>query len=127
MKKNNLPSWQSGAAVGTLSTVLIAIIQGKVISLSLDEIQLYTTLAPVISTILVTVVNYVAAVIGVKSTSVIRAEKNVIKRISSLEKQIKKSNEIGACTNALLVKYNHAVLAKDKLYEDMNKAILNGD
>ena len=127
MKKNNLPSWQSGAAVGTLSTALIAIIQGKVIVLSPDEIQLYTTLTPIVSTVLVTVVNYIAAIFDVKSISVMRSEKTVSKRIKSLEKQIKKSNELGACTLVLLKKYEHAILAKDKLYEDMNKTILTGE
>lgn len=127
MKKNNLPSWKSSAVVGALSTVTIAVLQGNVIELTAEQIQLYTTLAPAISTVLVTIVNYVGALFGIKSISVIRSEHTINKRINSLEKQIKKSKEIGACTKALLVKYNHAILAKDKLYEDMNKAILTGE
>jgi hypothetical protein len=127
MKKgNNLPSWQSGAAIGSLSTALIAYIQSGKYGFSPDDVQLYTTLTPIICTFLVTLVSWALAHLGVKSPNEIRVEKVLSGRISNLAEEIQKAEDLGVNTTKLKAKYAEAVLAKDKLSEQSVVAIVTG-
>jgi len=128
MKKNsNLPSWQGAAAVGVLSTTLIAIIQSGKLDLLPDDIKLYTSLSPAFCALLVTLVNWGLAVFNIKSPSQIRAEYALSLRISSLESEIIKGKKLGIDTSKLKSKYQEAVIARDRLYEQSAAAVLTGE
>lgn len=126
-KNNNLPSWQGAAAVGVLSTTVIAILQSGKLGLPPEDVKLYTSLSPALCAVFVTLVNWGLAVFNVKSPSQIRAEKALSTRIKSLEAEIKKSRTLGINTAKLEAKHQDAILARDKLYEQSATAVLSGE
>jgi len=109
-------SWKSASGVGGISTMFIAVIQSGVIELSKNEISLYSTITPIISAAIVTLIIWIFAHLGVKTTSQIVVENIVETQISYWEEKITKNKKEGNDTSELQKELNKAYKSKSILF-----------
>jgi hypothetical protein len=126
-KNKGTLSWKSASGVGALSTMSIAIIQSGVLELTSQEITLYTTIAPIISTAVVTLSIWLLAFSGFKTTSQLVAEKQVDNHIVFLKNEIDQNKKAENDTSELQKQLTKAYISKSKLSEKLVDEIISSE